>query len=66
MIGCRNFWSIKRWTYSKKVLQKLGSLVLSLVSGQRIKDATSGFRAITSEMASKLVIYDRILILLKQ
>ncbi len=57
VIGCRNFWSIKRWTYSKKVLQKLGSLVLSLVSGQKINDATSGFRAITSEMASKLVIY---------
>ncbi len=58
VIGARDIFSIKDFSLLKKLLQKLGSAVLRLLSSTRVDDAPSGFRAFTKEAAFRLNIFD--------
>lgn len=58
VIGARKFHKIKNFSKSKIFLQKLGSKVISLISGNKIIDATSGFRAFSRDAAISLNIFN--------
>ena len=51
VVGDRQIDTIKDFSFMKKKLQKIGSLVVRHVSGTDIPDATSGFRAFSREAA---------------
>ena len=53
VIGDRQTAKIVHFSPVKRVLQRLGSLAVSTLSGARIPDAVSGFRAISREAALK-------------
>ena len=53
VIGDRQTAQIAHFSPVKRVLQRLGSLAVSTLSGARIPDAVSGFRAISREAALK-------------
>ncbi len=57
VIGARPIDDIKYFSFSKKVIQKLGSNLVKMVSSQNIMDATSGFRALSREAALKINIF---------
>lgn len=59
VVGDRVIDSIKHFSWGKKVFQRLGSRVISFVSGAKIPDAASGFRAYSRELASKLNVTTR-------
>jgi len=54
VIGTRNIHEHKEFPYIKKQLQKLGSWVVMKLSGTKIKDATSGFRAYNKNAAVRI------------
>ena len=54
VIGVRNMHEQKEFTLAKKNLQKLGSWVVRKLSGTKIKDVTTGFRAYSTEAAIKM------------
>ncbi len=54
VIGDRNTKDIPHFSFVKKRLQVLGSWVVRQLSGTRIPDATSGFRAFSREAALRL------------
>lgn len=56
VIGNRQTHLIPHFSPVKKALQRLGSAVVSFLSGTRVTDAVSGFRAMNREAASKLTI----------
>lgn len=58
VIGSRNFKKIKSFSKSKIFFQKLGSKVISLISGTNVDDATSGFRAFSREAARSLNVFN--------
>lgn len=58
VIGERPILKIKEFNLSKKVFQLLGSWFVRSISNTEVKDAPSGFRAISRNSASKLNIYD--------
>lgn len=45
VVGARDIWGHPEFPWGKKVLQRLGSRVVGGLTGTRIPDATSGFRA---------------------
>ncbi|MCC7202548.1 MAG: glycosyltransferase family 2 protein [Nitrospirae bacterium] len=51
VIGDREVETIRHFSYSKKILQKLGSWVVRIASDTPIPDAASGFRALSREAA---------------
>lgn len=51
VIGDREVESIRHFSTTKKVLQRIGSWVVRVASGTRIPDAPSGFRAFSREAA---------------
>ena len=51
VVGDRQIDTIKDFSFMKKKLQKIGSLVVRQVSGTDVPDATSGFRAFSKEAA---------------
>jgi glycosyltransferase involved in cell wall biosynthesis len=55
-IGDRNIQAIAHMTASKKLLQRLGSSVVRGVSGTKVPDTTSGFRAYTREAALRMTL----------
>jgi glycosyltransferase involved in cell wall biosynthesis len=57
VIGARPIAEIRSFSPVKKLLQKLGSLVVRFASGTEIPDAPSGFRAIHREAALKLCVF---------
>ena len=59
VIGDRNINEIKHFSFVKKQLQGLGSWVVRQLSGTRIPDVTSGFRAFSREAALRLNIVSR-------
>lgn len=59
VIGARPISSIEHFSLSKKVLQKLGSAVVKLVSGTTVQDAPSGFRAFTRDAALRLNVFSK-------
>ena len=58
VIGARNIEKIKEFSLLKKILQKIGSKTLRLLSSTQVEDAPSGFRAFSREAAFKLNIFD--------
>jgi glycosyltransferase involved in cell wall biosynthesis len=54
VIGDRQPSEIEHFSFQKKLLQKIGSAVVSYVSGTSVPDAPSGFRAISREAALRL------------
>jgi len=55
-IGTRDVLSLDHMPRAKQVGNTIGSLVTSLLAGQRIRDAQTGYRAMTRELAAKLVL----------
>ncbi|MFN3945061.1 MAG: glycosyltransferase family 2 protein [Allosphingosinicella sp.] len=58
VIGDRPIPDIQHFSRTKRLLQRLGSRVVQLVSGTRIKDAPSGFRALSREAALRMNVFD--------
>jgi len=56
VIGCRDIDAIPHFSPMKKALQRLGSGVVRMLSGLKVSDATSGFRAYSREAALRLVV----------
>jgi glycosyltransferase involved in cell wall biosynthesis len=54
VIGTRNIRDIEHFSFVKKRLQSLGSWVVRQLSGTRVPDTTSGFRAFSREAALRL------------
>lgn len=59
VVGDRVVDSIEHFSWGKKLFQRLGSKVISTVSGAKIPDAASGFRAYSRELASRLNVTTR-------
>jgi glycosyltransferase involved in cell wall biosynthesis len=51
VVGDRQTASNPRFTWHKKLLQRIGSAVVARLSGLEVPDAVSGFRAFTREAA---------------
>lgn len=58
VIGTRPISQISHFSPVKKVLQKLGSWVVRIVSSTDVEDAPSGFRAMSARAAKEINIYD--------
>ncbi|MDY6873516.1 MAG: glycosyltransferase family 2 protein [Chloroflexota bacterium] len=56
VIGDRGVGSVPHFSPVKRMLQKLGSEVVSATAGFRVPDATSGFRAITRDVALETMV----------
>jgi glycosyltransferase involved in cell wall biosynthesis len=56
VIGDRNVQALQSMSPSKKFLQRVGSWIVRQVSGTRVPDTTSGFRAYTREAALRMTI----------
>jgi glycosyltransferase involved in cell wall biosynthesis len=59
VIGARPISMIKHFSPMKKVLQKMGSGVVKLLSGTTVNDAPSGFRAFSRHAAVSLNVFSR-------
>jgi glycosyltransferase involved in cell wall biosynthesis len=57
VVGARPIGQIAHFSVAKRALQKLGSAVVRLVSGTRVPDAPSGFRAMTRDAAMRLNVF---------
>ena len=58
VIGARDIFSIREFSPTKKIFQKLGSFVLRLLSSTQVEDAPSGFRAFSKDAAIKINVFD--------
>ena len=58
VVGARDIINIKDFTLIKKILQKVGSAILRLLSSKEVADAPSGFRAFSRESALKINVFD--------
>lgn len=58
VIGARDIHNIKEFSLIKKILQKIGSAVVRLLSSTKVEDAPSGFRAFSKNAALQLNIFD--------
>lgn len=58
VVGVRPIADIKHFSFTKKILQKFGSMVVRLVSRTNISDVPSGFRAISREAAMKINVFN--------
>ncbi len=58
VIGARPIQMIEHFSFTKKLLQQLGSSVVRKVSHTNIPDAPSGFRAFSREAAMKLNVFN--------
>jgi glycosyltransferase involved in cell wall biosynthesis len=58
VVGERPILEIGHFSPLKKLLQRIGSSVVRAVSGTDIRDAPSGFRAISREAALKINVFD--------
>ena len=56
VVGVRPIDEIADFSWAKKKLQKLGSWVVRQVSGTKVSDATSGFRAYSRDAAQRLTV----------
>ena len=59
VIGDRQVGTLRHFSATKRILQKLGSWVVRRVSGTSVRDATSGFRAISRAAALRLHVFTR-------
>ena len=58
VIGARPVNDIKHFSTVKKILQKLGSKIMRIISASPVEDAPSGFRAFSKDAAIQLNIFD--------
>ena len=58
VIGARPISDIEHFSILKKLLERLGSWVVRVVSGTDVEDAPSGFRAFSRAAAKKLMVYN--------
>ncbi len=58
VVGSRPIGEIAHFSLAKKVLQRAGSWVVRSLSGTRVEDATSGFRAYSRDAAMRLNIFN--------
>lgn len=58
VIGARPIETIKHFSLTKKLLQKLGSWVVRVASKTNIPDAPSGFRAMSRAVAQQLMVFN--------
>jgi glycosyltransferase involved in cell wall biosynthesis len=58
VIGARPIEDIAHFSPIKKLLQRLGSFVMRLVSSTKVEDATSGFRAFSRDAALRINVFD--------
>jgi glycosyltransferase involved in cell wall biosynthesis len=56
VIGDRNIRAVAHMSWPKKLLQRLGSWAVRQVSGTKVPDTTSGFRAYTRDAALRITI----------
>ena len=56
MIGDRNIRELRHMSWSKKLLQRLGSRIVRRVSNTAVPDTTSGFRAYTRDAALRMTL----------
>jgi glycosyltransferase involved in cell wall biosynthesis len=54
VVGDRGVAEVRHFSPTKRLLQRLGSWVVRKVSGTRVADATSGFRAFTRDAALRI------------
>ena len=54
VVGDRGVAEVQHFSPTKRLLQRLGSWVVRKVSGTRVTDATSGFRAFTRDAALRI------------
>lgn len=59
VIGDRQTSNLSHFSFVKKKLQRLGSKMVSLLSGIEVPDATSGFRAYSREAALRLNVFSK-------
>jgi glycosyltransferase involved in cell wall biosynthesis len=59
VVGERPILGHKEFSITKKVLQRIGSFVVRVLSGTDVKDAPSGFRAFSRDAALQLNVYNR-------
>jgi glycosyltransferase involved in cell wall biosynthesis len=59
VIGARPIGEIESFSFVKKLLQRAGSSVVRVLSGTRVVDATSGFRAMNRETALQINVFSR-------
>ena len=59
VIGDRQVATLRHFSFTKKVLQRLGSWVVRRISRTDVRDATSGFRAISRHAALRLHVFTR-------
>lgn len=57
VVGDRQVDTIQHFSWLKKSLQKLGTRVVRWTSATDVKDATSGFRALSRQAAAQLVVF---------
>ncbi len=58
VVGARPISRIKHFSFTKKLMQKIGSWLVRKVSHTEVLDAPSGFRAITRNAALKLNVFN--------
>jgi glycosyltransferase involved in cell wall biosynthesis len=58
VIGARPIAAMKHFSPLKRLLQRAGSAATSFASGTPVRDAASGFRAMTREVATRLHVYN--------
>jgi len=58
VIGVRPIDSIRHFSPVKKILQKIGSWVVRIVSRTSVEDVTSGFRAFSQKAARQFVVFN--------
>lgn len=58
VIGARPIERIKHFSFAKKILQKVGSFMIRMLSSTGTEDAPSGFRAFTREAAIMINVFD--------
>lgn len=58
VIGARPIDSIRHFSQTKKILQKIGSWVVRTASNTDIPDAASGFRAMSRDAVQRLIVFD--------
>jgi glycosyltransferase involved in cell wall biosynthesis len=57
VIGARPISFVQHFSQAKKILQKLGSMVVRAASGTRVTDAPSGFRAFSRSAARQMRVF---------
>ena len=57
VVGARPIAENNEFSFTKKILQRIGSAVVRVASGTRIADAPSGFRAIHASAALRLNVF---------